>query len=938
MISNTNLNTATQHNSTKEPATIQKSLAQLQSLPVFQTNSGSPLMQNLLKLVQTLVQQLQKESKQSNSDDKKQQTTRPIFIHNHIIGTESDDKLKGTRGDDHILGLGGNDCLHGRQGNDLLLGGKGNDHLYGGKGNDVLLGEEGNDHLIGGRGNDTLFGGQGNDLLVSRSGSDFLDGGTGKDSARIKGNIDDYDFKITTIFPRPIRPGDPVILGAPANNGIVLTHKETGDTISVVNIEQFKFNDIKLTTDELRKRIEDQTATIPLDKIQNSHALDLFGYISSGNEQVRLLDTDGNGKISIGDIAMLGSQQYILDENAVRQITEHPKGEQLKLDNKQKEQALALFDTPVSRSITYFVDIFDSNGDGKVSKGDTAILKSSPSVYPMVLGYHNPEIELERISLTEAQAAQINGEEPVPQLKLTDAENKAISNYFNHTPPKGTADGLTIRFTGVALDQDGNGKLSVGDTVKLHLTGGIAGLDEIRDHILTEKDLDAIQNGTALIDAQKELNANQQKWEKNDIQDYSYQFQRSCFCPQDITRPVDITVKDGIVADAHFSDLKNTPPEQNQQSINGLFAIIQEAIDKGHQIEVQYDEKTGMPTEIVIDRDQMPMDGGQTITASHLHINIPEEPLELTDKQQDAIGARFNRIPPPNLMDAPTIQYTGIAIDKDGDGELGIGDVVKLRSIGGFRPPGDFDTTYEHVLTADDIAFIEKDRSNPLLDISNGLSKEQYQRLSDVLNINPSSIGKIYDNNSDKKLSAGDTITIQHFISPNPSPKEEITDSIGISLEFHTLTQDEIDQFLEGNSANTQARADFETNKLKWESTRPENYSFTLQRSGFIGGNAAKPVDLTIHGNTVVDAHFSDGSKAMVPEYNQLSIDELFKTIENALDNNAAEVRIEYNAETGIPQSIFIDQSFQIADEELYLTVSNFNDLDNDNTFANRHS
>ncbi len=887
MIYNNGLSTVsqTQSKSAKLPADIQQSLSQLQSLPAFQTNS-SPLMQNLLHLVQNLVQQLQKESQQTESkeetkpnirrennnkqnkgdqhkQEKKQQSSRPIFIHNHIIGTDGDDKLKGTRGSDHMLGLDGNDRLYGRQGNDLLSGGNGNDRLYGGRGDDVLIGGQGNDYLSGGRGNNVLFGGQGNDVLASRLGSDFLDGGSGEDKARIRGNIDDYDFKITTIFPRPLHPGDPVILGAPTNNGIVLTHKETGQTISVVNIETFKFNDIQLSTDELRKRIENQNPT---------------------------------------------------------------------------------------------------------------------------------------------------------QLKLTKEEHQAISNHFNHTPPKGTADGITIRFTGVALDQDGNGKLSVGDTVKLHYTGGIAGIDEVRDHVLTEKDLKAIQNGgykelaldgkqqqraldlfspfhsfgefvrildvngdgkvskgdiaihfrgadpvpmnaeesdnielgrmvlseqqasivngTALIDAQKDLNANKEKWEKNDIQDYSYQFKRSCFCPQDITRPVDITVKDGKVIDAHFSDIKDKPPEQNQQSINGLFGIIQDAIDKGRQIEVKYDEKTGMPTEIVIDRNQMPVDGGQTITASNLQLHKPDQELKLTEKQQDAIGARFNRIPPPNLMDAPTIQYTGVTIDKDGDGKLGIGDVVKLESIGGFRPPGDYENTYDHVLTKDDMAFIEKDRSNPLLDISNGLSNEQRKRLNDVLNVGngSSNIAKIYDNNSDGKLSAGDTIAIHHFINPN-NPISAVVGTaaqgdIGISIEFHTLTQDEVDQYLQGSGGNTQARADFEANKLKWESSRPENYSFSLQRSGFIGGDAAKSVDLTIKGNTVIDARFSDGSKAMVPEYNQLSVTDLFKTISNALDTNAAKVEIKYNAETGMPESIFIDQSELMADEEIYLDMSNFKNLD----------
>ena len=699
----------TQSKSAELPADIQQSLSQLQSLPAFQTNS-SPLMQNLLHLVQTLVQQLQKELQENEPDNKKehnkQQSKPPIFIHHHIVGTDGDDQLKGTYCNDHILGLDGNDRLYGRQGNDLLSGGNGNDRLYGGRGNDRLDGGQGNDRLFGGRGNDVLFGGQGDDVLVSRFGSDFLDGGSGKDKARIKGNIDDYNFKITTIFPRPLHPGDAVILGAPTNNGIVLTHKETGQTISVVNIETFKFNDIQLSTDELRKRIENQNPNeIPLDKTQHRHALDLFNYIASGNEKVRLLDQDGNGKISVGDIAMLDSQQYILDEAAVRQITEHPKGEQLKLNNTQKEQALALFDTPVSRSINYFVEIFDSNGDGKVSKGDTAILMKSPSVVPAILGYHSSKIEVERINLTEKQAAEIN-DTPAPQLKLTKEEYQAISNHFNHTPPKGTADGITIRFTGVALDQDGNGKLSVGDTVKLHYTGGIAGIDEIRDHVLTEKDLKAIQNA-----AYKEL--------------------------------------------------------------------------------------------------------------------------QLDGKQQQ-------------------------------------------RALDLFSP---FHTFGEFV--------------------------------------------RILDADGNGKVSKGD-IAI-HFRGPDPVP---IDADESDNIELGRMILSEQQASIINGTALIDERKELNLNKEKWENTRPESYSFTLKRSGFIAGNAAKSVDLTIKGNTVIDARFSDGSKAMVPEYNQLTVEDLFKTISNAIESNAAKVEIKYNADTGMPESIFIDQSEFIADEEIYLNMSNFKNLD----------
>ncbi|WP_432944595.1 choice-of-anchor Q domain-containing protein [Kribbella sp. CA-253562] len=63
-------------------------------------------------------------------------------------------------------GTNGDDLLFGTPGNDVLCGGKGDDLLIGGGGNDILRGGKGKDLLIGGAGNDVLDGGQGKDLCL----------------------------------------------------------------------------------------------------------------------------------------------------------------------------------------------------------------------------------------------------------------------------------------------------------------------------------------------------------------------------------------------------------------------------------------------------------------------------------------------------------------------------------------------------------------------------------------------------------------------------------------------------------------------------------------------------------------------------------------------------------------------------------------------------
>ena len=71
-----------------------------------------------------------------------------------IVGSDEDDRLKGSKFADVIAGIGGRDRIRGVAGNDRLCGGKGRDRLRGGPGNDKLLGQQGRDSLNGGPGTD----------------------------------------------------------------------------------------------------------------------------------------------------------------------------------------------------------------------------------------------------------------------------------------------------------------------------------------------------------------------------------------------------------------------------------------------------------------------------------------------------------------------------------------------------------------------------------------------------------------------------------------------------------------------------------------------------------------------------------------------------------------------------------------------------------------
>lgn len=63
-----------------------------------------------------------------------------------------------------------------------IVGTDNNDYLVGTEGNDVFSAGQGADFVLGLGGNDLICGGQGNDTIYAGSGHDFTNGGGGSDS------------------------------------------------------------------------------------------------------------------------------------------------------------------------------------------------------------------------------------------------------------------------------------------------------------------------------------------------------------------------------------------------------------------------------------------------------------------------------------------------------------------------------------------------------------------------------------------------------------------------------------------------------------------------------------------------------------------------------------------------------------------------------------
>ena len=93
-------------------------------------------------------------------------------------------------------------------------------------------------------------------------------------------------------------------------------------------------------------------------------------------------------------------------------------------------------------------------------------------------------------------------------------------------------------------------------------------------------------------------------WAAQEIDSYRYTLEVSCFCVQEMTRPVTIEVRDGQVAAITYADGSAADPAlfERYDSIDGLFALIAEAETQDPaRLDVTYAEETGVPLSVDID-------------------------------------------------------------------------------------------------------------------------------------------------------------------------------------------------------------------------------------------------------------------------------------------------------------------------------------------------
>ncbi|HET9910549.1 MAG TPA: DUF6174 domain-containing protein [Anaerolineales bacterium] len=133
-----------------------------------------------------------------------------------------------------------------------------------------------------------------------------------------------------------------------------------------------------------------------------------------------------------------------------------------------------------------------------------------------------------------------------------------------------------------------------------------------------------------------------------------------------------------------------------------------------------------------------------------------------------------------------------------------------------------------------------------------------------------------------------------------------------------------------GNAMGNQS--EIEQNREKWQDANISHYRYHLSITCFCIFSQDMPLIVEVQDGEVVSMEFQSGneidadSRELFEKY--ATIDRIFTELEADLNGAADEVTINgYDAKYGFPTEVTIDFIKEATDDELYLSLSNFEEL-----------
>ena len=150
--------------------------------------------------------------------------------------------------------------------------------------------------------------------------------------------------------------------------------------------------------------------------------------------------------------------------------------------------------------------------------------------------------------------------------------------------------------------------------------------------------------------------------------------------------------------------------------------------------------------------------------------------------------------------------------------------------------------------------------------------------------------------------------------------------SVSLNLPVMSQSSIEIAQSPENNNLNSR-RLKF--NRNLWNQQNISNYRYTFSNGCFCIPDARGPVVIEVRNGQTTSITSVATGQPVDPQYFQKysTIPKLFNLIQDAIARQASSLSVSYAPSLGYPTQIDIDYSSQIADEELYLTIENFEEI-----------
>ena len=126
------------------------------------------------------------------------------------------------------------------------------------------------------------------------------------------------------------------------------------------------------------------------------------------------------------------------------------------------------------------------------------------------------------------------------------------------------------------------------------------------------------------------------------------------------------------------------------------------------------------------------------------------------------------------------------------------------------------------------------------------------------------------------------------------------------------------------------ASTDLEKNRQTWQDSGITHYRFSLNIGCFCAFRDQMPITVEVENGEIVSMAYPDGTliAATDPNYEIFSrhatIERIFSELEAGLAGGADEVTVTYDSAHGFPSEIYFDYIKAAMDDELSLTVSNF--------------